>query len=81
MAELSKDTLPLKTRQRTFQDVSSRIFTPAVALIDSMGEQSGTQTAPLPVAQTGDVLLEILREIKVLNMHLHLITNESFEES
>lgn len=78
MADLTKSTLPLKTRQRTFQDPSNRIFTPAVALVDESGVQAGTLKKPLSVTDPDLVLGDILSQLRILNQHMQLITNETF---
>lgn len=80
MANLKENTLPLKTRQRTFED-GDRIFTPAVALVDAGGDQTGTNNNPLPTRSASVQVLEhILTEMRTMNAHLAEITGSEFDE-
>ncbi len=82
MVEQTQSTAPLKTRQRTFEDEKSRLFTPAVAVIDQDGEHTGTAGNPLSTRSTSlDVLTSILTEMRTMNAHLAEITGAEFGET
>lgn len=79
---LEQDTRPLKTRQRVFEDASTRVFTPAVAVVDDDGEHTGTHENPLftQAPEAVEILGHILTEMRTMNAHLAEITGSEFDE-
>ena len=61
-------------------DPAERSFDiPAVALVDGEGQQTGTSQTPLNV-RSGDIFERIEVQLRIMNLHLAQITEETFTE-
>lgn len=67
------------TQDKTFKDEDLLNVT-AVALVDEVGDQTGTLGAPLQTQDGQAVNAMILTELRIMNRHLARITGENIYE-
>jgi len=86
MAEFDKSSVDrnlYNVDEKVLVDIDGSVI-PIVALSDKEGKVSGTLANPVVVASAADALsvqTAILRELKIMNVHLSLMTGECVEKA